>query len=67
MEKNNISGERMRRWKEMKKQFYEDPNKSFSDDEYYSMSFPVKEYPISFPGREKRGKCQKQYYKLFCD
>ena len=64
MEINNISGERMRRWREIKKEYYKDPNKSFSNDEYYSISFPGTECdPISFPGREQRRKGNKQYYK----
>ena len=64
MEINNFSvrNERMRRWREIKKEYYKGPyihctENAGRDDEYYPISFPGKEYcPISFPGREQRRK-----------
>ena len=72
MEINNFSvrSERIRRWIEIKKEYYKGPCTSFKDkplgwfghyalacpdNEDYPISFPGKEYdPVSFPGRERR-------------
>ena len=69
MEINNFSvrSERIRRWREIKKEYYKGPcihRTEFGnyvlacpDDEDYPISFPGKEYyPVSFPGREQRRK-----------
>ena len=63
MEINNFSvrSERIRRWIEVKKEYYKGPcihrNEEAGDDEDYPISFPGKEYyPVSFPGREQRRK-----------